>query len=102
MGFYPVNPAGGIYVFGSPLLEEVQMNLENGNKFTIKANNISKENIYIQSVKLNGKPYKNVWIKHGDIVSGGTLEYNMGSKPSKWGAKTKPVPYADGTVQLND
>jgi len=98
MGFYPVNPAGGIYIFGSPLLEEVEMNLENGNKFKITAHNLSEENIYIQSVKLNGKAYKNVWIKHEDIVKGGALEYVMGSKPSKWGLKTNPVPYADGSV----
>jgi len=102
MGFYPVNPAGGIYIFGSPLLEEVEMNLENGNKFKITAHNLSEKNIYIQSVKLNGKAYKNVWIKHEDIVKGGTLEYTMGSKPSKWGLKTRPVPYANGELDFKE
>lgn len=96
MGFYPVNPAGGIYVFGSPLLEEATINLESGKQFRITAKNLSDNNIYIQSVKLNGKPHKNVWFTHDDISNGGTLEYTMGSKPSKWGTKTAPVPYANG------
>lgn len=100
MGFYPVNPAGGIYVFGSPLLDEAELNLENGANFKIKATNLSDNNIYIQSVKLNGKAYNNVWLKHEDIVAGGTLEYVMGSEPSKWGTKSAKVPYADGSVNL--
>ena len=51
-----------------------------------------------KAVKAARKAYKNVWIKHEDIVKGGALEYVMGSKPSKWGLKTNPVPYADGSV----
>lgn len=98
MGFYPVNPAGGIYIIGSPLLDEVQLALENGKVFTMKANNLSDENIYIQSVSLNGKPWNNVWLKHEDIVNGASLVFEMGSKPSDWGVKTLPVPYANGKV----
>lgn len=64
----------------------------------INPHNLFKEKRYIQSAKLNGKAYKNVWIKDEDIVKGGALEYVMGSKPSKWGLKTKPVPYANGSV----
>ena len=56
------------------------MNLENGNKFKITAHNLSEKNIYIQSVKLNGKAYKNVWIKHEDIVKGGTSGICYGFK----------------------
>ena len=98
MGFYPVNPAGGIYVIGSPLLDEVKMNLENGTKFTIKAHNLSDDNVYIQSVKLNGKSHGNVWIRHEDIMAGGTLEFTMGKKPSNWGKRTKAVPYSNGQI----
>ncbi|MCD6354729.1 MAG: GH92 family glycosyl hydrolase [Prolixibacteraceae bacterium] len=98
MGFYPVNPAGGIYIIGSPLLEEVQIALENGNKFTMKANNLSDENIYIQSVSLNGKPWNNVWLNHDDIISGASLIFEMGNTPSEWGVSTLPVPYANGKV----
>ncbi|MCC8154416.1 MAG: GH92 family glycosyl hydrolase, partial [Tannerellaceae bacterium] len=57
MGFYPVDPVSGQYEIGSPLFEEVRMNLANGNVFTVKAPNVSRQNIYIQSVKHNGQPY---------------------------------------------
>jgi predicted alpha-1,2-mannosidase len=99
MGFYPVNPAGGVYVFGSPLLEEAVLNLENGNRFTITAEGLNEKNIYIQKVYLNGKPYDNVWLKHEDIIAGGTLTYKMGSKPSKWGTRTEKVPLASGSFE---
>ena len=81
MGFYPVNPCGGIYVIGSPLLPGFTINLENGKTFQIKAHGLSEENIYIQSVRLNGQPMNNVWISHADIVNGGILEFEMGPSP---------------------
>ena len=96
MGFYPVNPCGGIYVIGSPLLPGVTIHLENGKTFEIKAYGLSNKNIYIQAVRLNGQPLENVWIPHSAIVSGGTLEFKMGPKPSKWGVNSAPVPFADG------
>ena len=49
-------------------------------------------------MKLNGQPYNEVWIKHEDIVRGGILEFIMSAKPTKWGKKSKPVPYANGKV----
>jgi putative alpha-1,2-mannosidase len=53
LGFYPVNPAQGVYAFGSPLFDEAIINLENGKKFVIKTINNSDDNTYIQSIKLN-------------------------------------------------
>lgn len=96
MGFYPVNPCGGIYVIGSPLLPGVTIHLENGKTFRIEAKGLSGENIYIQSARLNGQPLDNVWISHGDIMRGGELEFVMGSTPGKWGTNSNPVPFADG------
>lgn len=81
MGFYPVNPASGIYEFGSPKIYKAVLHLENGKQFTIIANGLSDKNIYIQSVKLNGKEYNTNYILHSDLVKGGTLEYNMGANP---------------------
>lgn len=101
MGFYPVNPCGGIYVIGSPLLPEFSINLENGKTFNIKADGLSEENIYIQSASLNGKPLNNVWFSHNDIMSGGSLEFVMGAKPSTWGVDSAPVPLSDGQVPQN-
>ena len=96
LGFYPVNPAGGIYVIGSPLLPESTINLENGNTFRVTAQGLSDENIYIQSAKLNGEALDNVWITHDSIVGGGALEFVMGPEPSTWGVGTEPVPLSNG------
>ena len=82
MGFYPVSPSGGIYVFGSPLFEKTVLNLPEGKTFTVETENNSDENIYIQSVTLNGKPYTKSYIKHEDIVAGGVLKFVMGSQPN--------------------
>ena len=87
LGFYQVEPAGGRYVFGSPLFNEASMNVGNGKTFRIIAHNNSKENMYIQSVKLNGKPYTRCYIDFKDIVRGGKLEFTMGNKPSTFGVK---------------
>lgn len=81
LGFYPVNPVNGTFVFGSPLADEAVLHLNNGNSFKIIAHNNSKENKFIQSVKLNGKVYPEFFITYSDIMNGGTLEYEMGNKP---------------------
>jgi predicted alpha-1,2-mannosidase len=77
MGFYPVNPVSGIYDFGLPLFEQVEIQLPNGNVFTVTAPRKSPEEIYIQSVKLNGKAYDKNYIRHSDIMKGGKLEFKM-------------------------
>ena len=92
LGFYQVEPAGGRYVFGSPLFNEASMNVGNGKTFRIIAHNNSKENMYIQSVKLNGKTYTRCYIDFKDIVRGGKLEFTMGNKPSTFGVKPADRP----------
>jgi predicted alpha-1,2-mannosidase len=78
LGFYPMNPVNGEYVFGSSIANKAKIRLENGKTFEIIAHNNSAENIYIQSVKLNGKAYDKNHIKHSDIMQGGKLEFFMG------------------------
>lgn len=88
LGFYPANPISGEYVFGSPLFDEATINLESGKKFNIKVENNSQQNIYIQSVTLNGKARNGNVLKHREITAGGNLVIRMGSQPSKtWGIK---------------
>ena len=81
MGFYPVDPISGLYEIGTPLFEEVKMQLANGKCFTVKAPGASAERIYVQSVKLNGAPYDKSYITHEQIMSGATLELEMGAEP---------------------
>lgn len=83
MGFYPVNPANGNYVFGSPLFDEVQIKLPEGKTFKIVAENNSSDNIYIQSVELNGAPYTKSYISHATVMEGGELKFLMGDTPNK-------------------
>ncbi|GJM31275.1 MAG: alpha-1 2-mannosidase [Saprospiraceae bacterium] len=80
IGFYPVNPASGIYVIGTPAFQEVQLNTGGSTTFTVKAEGISKENFYIQSASLNGQPLKRSYITHEEILKGGTLVFQMGAE----------------------
>jgi len=83
MGFYQMNPADGVYVFGSPRFDKMSVKVRGGKTFTVEAENNSKENIYIQKVFLNGKPYKKTYITYDDIINGSTLKFVMGKKPNK-------------------
>ena len=81
MGFYPVDPISGQYEIGSPIFPEVKMNLANGKTFVVRAENVSDENIYIQSVTVNGQPYNKSYITHEMIMQGDTIHFVMGNKP---------------------
>jgi predicted alpha-1,2-mannosidase len=89
MGFYPVFPASGLYVFGSPSVNKATINLPGGKKFTVIAINNSSKNIYMQRAELNGKPYQYTYLKHADIIKGGVLKLVMGSKPNHEFGKAK-------------
>lgn len=93
MGFYPVNPANGEYVFGSPLADQSEIALAEGKKFVMMAENLSKQNIYIQKVTLNGAEYTRNYIRHFDILKGGELVFYMGNIPSEtWGTNPDDFP----------
>lgn len=94
MGFYP-NAGQSYYLIHSPFLEETTIHLDNGKCFKIIARNLSDKNSYIQSVRLNGKPYHRSWIEHQDIVNGGQLVMQMGSRPSDWGTTDLPPSLSD-------
>ncbi len=82
MGMYPVNPANGAYVFGSPLFNSAEIVLAGGKSFKIIAENNSKENLYIQSATLNGEAYTKSFITHKEILNGGDLVFKMGNTPN--------------------
>ncbi|MEN8248107.1 MAG: GH92 family glycosyl hydrolase [Bacteroidota bacterium] len=95
MGFYPVTPGSSNYVIGSPLLGKSKIFFRDGKTFEIIAENNSPENIYIQSVTLNGERYTKCWISHEMIKNGGNLHFVMGPEPNKsWSVDTdsKPPP----------
>jgi len=95
MGFYPVTPGSNQFVIGSPLFNEVTIHLNKGKTFTIKGNNNSKENLYIQSATLNGKKFNRTYIGYDEITNGGILIFEMGPKPNKnWGISSDSCPYS--------
>jgi predicted alpha-1,2-mannosidase len=93
MGFYPVAPGDLAYVIGKPCLPKATIHLENNKSFVMTARNLSDKYIYIQSVILNGKKYNKSYITHNDIISGGTLVFEMGPKPNKrWATLRSSLP----------
>jgi predicted alpha-1,2-mannosidase len=82
LGFYPVFPASGNYVIGSPLFKKAIINLEDGKRFIVESVNNSPGNIYIQRIELNGRNYSKTYIQHTDIINGGRMKIVMGSKPN--------------------
>jgi predicted alpha-1,2-mannosidase len=88
LGFYPVNAVTGVYVLGSPLVNRATLrNPASGTTFTVVAQNNSDQNVYVQSVELNGIELTRSWFMHADILAGGELHFHMGREPNKaWGA----------------
>ncbi len=87
MGFHPICPGSTRYEITSPVFDKVTISLDKdyykGKRFTVIAKNNSPENVYIQSIKLNGKPLDRLWITHDEITRGGVLEFVMGKEPKE-------------------
>lgn len=81
LGFYPINPVGGIYEIGTPMFDKAEIYLPDGKKFTVNAHELSKKNIYVKSIKVNGTPYNKSYITHDMIVNGATIDMEMGPSP---------------------
>jgi len=96
LGFYPVTPGDGTYAIGTPLFEKSTIFLENGKTFVINANDVSNENIYIHSAKLNEPDYNKSWVAHSTIMDGGNLYFNMSAKPNmKWASAEENLPLSE-------
>jgi predicted alpha-1,2-mannosidase len=84
IGFYPVSPGDNMYTIGTPLFAKTTIPLDEDKYFTVTAHNLSNENFYIQSARLNGTDYPFSFIHHRDIMNGGNLELFMGESPGGW------------------
>ena len=94
MGFYPYLHSVPEYTIGSPIFDEVTLTLPNGNACVIKAENNSAENMYVQSMTINGKSWDKTYLRHETIVDGGRITFVMGPKPSAWGTSPDARPYS--------
>lgn len=83
MGFYPVNPVGGEYVFGAPQFASLKIHLPNNKTFTIVAKHYSLKNKYVRKITVNDQPYNQNTINHRDIVNGGNMVFEMTDVPQK-------------------
>lgn len=98
MGFYSVTPGNNQYIIGAPLFDKATINLENGSTFTVQANNLSDQNIYIASATLNGEVYPYSYINHDHIAKGGSLVFEMTNTPSTWATDNAHIP----TTEINE
>ena len=99
LGFYPVNPASGDYMIGSPLFKKMTLRLDNGKTLTVIAENNSDKNVYIQSATLDGKMLNKPVIRYDQIMAGATLKFVMGPSPSQWGSSWKPLPIGASSTE---
>ncbi|GGW64764.1 alpha-1 2-mannosidase [Streptomyces lucensis JCM 4490] len=92
LGFYPLVMGSGEYSIGSPLFKQVTVHLENGRDLVVKAPGNSAKNVYVQGVKLNGRPWRSTSLPHSLLARGGVLEFAMGPEPSAWGTGKDAAP----------
>ncbi|MBC7417134.1 MAG: glycoside hydrolase family 92 protein [Pedobacter sp.] len=98
MGFYPVTPATDQYVLGAPLFKKITISLENGKKIVINAPKNSKSNLYVNSLKMNGKIYPKNWLSHKALQNGAVLDFDMSAMPNKQrGSNPADFPYSLST-----
>ncbi len=83
LGFYPVTPGSNQYALGSPLVKKATLNLENGKTLVISTENQSKENVYVESLTINGETIDRNYILHEELMNGGEFVFKMSSQPKK-------------------
>jgi putative alpha-1,2-mannosidase len=95
LGFYPVAPASNEYVIGRPFVPRATLNLPNGKRFTVIADGLDDAHPYVGSVQLNGKPLDRAYLRHDEILAGGTLHFTMQAEPNHaWAVGTRTRPYS--------
>jgi len=92
LGLYPLRMGSDEYIIGSPLLARVEVQMDNGHTLHVVAHNNHPDNVYVQSLKVNGKDWHQPWLRHSEIAQGGTLEFVMGANPSTWGSNIAALP----------
>lgn len=89
LGLMP-NAGQDIYLINGPMFPRAVLTMENGKEIVIQGVNASADNIYVQSLKINGTAWPRAWLRHEDLRNGATLEFVMGSQPSDWGKAAPP------------
>lgn len=82
LGFYPVTPAVPQYVVGAPLFKKATLRLENGKSIVINAPANNADRRYVDTLKVDGKPYTRNWLDHAALMRGATLDFGMSARPN--------------------
>ena len=89
LGLYPVTPASGLYALGSPVFRRATLRLQpplGDGTLVISAEDASPQNVYVQSVDLDGTAVVEPFVRHADLVTGhAVLRFRMGPKPPRHG-----------------
>lgn len=95
LGFYPVCPTSCEYAIGAPLFKEATIHLPSGKDIVISALSNSKENLYLNSVTLDGKAHNNNYLSHSELVNGAMIMFEMSATPNMIrGTDPNNVPYS--------
>src|SRR2546429_553244 len=92
LGFYPLQMGSPYYAIGSPLFRKATVNLENGKKIVVNAPDNSRDNVYVQGLKVNGQAYDKTYLPHDVLAKGAVLDFAMGPQPSRWGTGLANAP----------
>lgn len=92
LGFYPLQVGSGNYVIGSPLFTKATIHLDNGRSIVVNAPDNSRDNVYVQSLRVDGKKWNKVYITQDQLSHGAVLDFTMGPKPSDWGSGPHALP----------
>ncbi len=96
LGFYPVDPVSAVYVLGSPLFDRAEIDVGHGKTLHVLARGNAADRPYVHSVTWNGKPWTRNWISHAELARGGTLLFEMGAVPSRFGSAKADRPPSFG------
>jgi predicted alpha-1,2-mannosidase len=93
IGFYPVDPASGVYVLGAPHFERVELVLPGARRLVVSAAGLSRDRSWVRGARLNGRPLERCWVTHQELVAGGELEFVVGAAPDRgWAARSTAPP----------
>jgi putative alpha-1,2-mannosidase len=83
LGMYAVDPVSGNYILGSPLFDSATLALGDGKRLTIRAIGNAVHRPYVTAVDWNGARWNKSWMRHADLMEGGTLAFHMSERPNK-------------------
>ncbi|KAJ6506363.1 glycoside hydrolase family 92 protein [Mycena vitilis] len=87
LGFYPVNPASGEYVVGSPFFDKATLHLPGETKPLIITAQGAPSAPYVRGLSINGQAVGSPVVRHEQIAAGADLRFEMSEMPEAWGGR---------------